>query len=281
MDINIDIFKLSNVIVDRAKYGGIGVTHSKLEPVIKQLATMYPLWKFQAEGASFDNRVATKFKVSQDGEHLGMIGIAHTRQGATVYVENNRISFARARATDYKTKDAAKAVAMVKKMFGKLSQAERLADAQKIAERTLTTGNYSKQRERNELDRNLRDEAARFVMGEGFPLFVDYVQTKLPAGERNKILADCHKLDEVKLEMLTIERVYQEYSASKTALVVKDSGKYLVKIGDEINLYDDNTLPESMRMKLGMLKLVESEQYVSNMGCRVNDEVFVLLVDET
>jgi hypothetical protein len=62
--------------------------------------------------------------------------------------------------------------------------------------------------------------------------------------------------------------------------VVKDGGKYLVKVGDDVQLYDDNSLPEIMRGRLGMLKLVEAEYFIEGVGCRVNDEVFVVLMDE-
>jgi hypothetical protein len=47
-----------------------------------------------------------------------------------------------------------------------------------------------------------------------------------------------------------------------------------------VDLFDDNTLPDWMRGKLGMLKLVQPEQFISNAGCRVNDETFVLMVEE-
>jgi len=45
-------------------------------------------------------------------------------------------------------------------------------------------------------------------------------------------------------------------------------------------LYDDNTLPQEMRGKLGMLKLVEAEQFVTDTGCRINDETFILILEE-
>jgi hypothetical protein len=81
-------------------------------------------------------------------------------------------------------------------------------------------------------------------------------------------------------EMITIETAKSAFEAGKTALVIKDGGKYLVRIGDKVDLFDDNTLPDWMRGKLGMLKLVQAEQFVSGTGCRVNDETFVLMVEE-
>jgi len=89
------------------------------------------------------------------------------------------------------------------------------------------------------------------------------------------------KVELLDTEMRTIEKVQEDFSNNKTALVVKDLGKYLVKIGDNVELYDDNTLPLDMRMKMGMLKLVEDEQYLTDVGCKVSSEIFVLLVDLT
>jgi hypothetical protein len=81
-------------------------------------------------------------------------------------------------------------------------------------------------------------------------------------------------------EMMTIEKAKAAFDANKTALVIKDDGKYLVKMGDVIQLFNDNTLPEDMKSKLGMLKLVEAETFISNMGCRISDEVFVVVMGE-
>jgi hypothetical protein len=75
--------------------------------------------------------------------------------------------------------------------------------------------------------------------------------------------------------------VQVDFGNNQTALVVRDMGKYLVKVGDKVDLYDDNTLPQDIRMKVGMLKLVGDEQYLTDIGCKVTSEIFVLLVDKT
>lgn len=276
------IFTLPNVIVDRDKYSNVQKAHSVLTPVIQRLATLYPLWKFEVlQSSSIGGAVATGFAISQDGEKLGDIGITHTRSGTGIAISNDRIAKARSRSSAYKTMDADKAVVMAKKMFSKMNQTERLKKARDEAERVVTNGAWNKEREKRNLSSRVTDAATKFIMNEGFDIFLKYVQAEMPIADRHKILADMEKLEAVTADMLTIEKVQKDFAASKTALVIKDAGKYLVKIGDVINLYDDNTFPQDMRMKLGMLKLVENEQYVSDMGCRVSDEVFVLLVDET
>jgi hypothetical protein len=113
----------------------------------------------------------------------------------------------------------------------------------------------------------------------GFSLFLEHIKT-MAESEQNTINRARDEHDRLSEEMLTIDKVKSQFEKGKTALVIKDDGKYLVKIGDAIQLYDDNTLPDDMRGKLGMLKLVEAEAFVSNTGCRINDEVFVLVVEE-
>jgi hypothetical protein len=110
-------------------------------------------------------------------------------------------------------------------------------------------------------------------------LFLEHIKT-LAESERNKINKAIVENDRIGEEMLTIDKVKSQFEAGKTALVIKDDGKYLVKMGDAIQLFNDNTLPEDMRGKLGMLKLVEAEAFVSNVGCRINDEVFVVVMGE-
>jgi len=276
------IFTLPNVIVNKEKYANVSKVHSVLTPVVQRLATLYPLWKFEVKQSnSMSGEVATGFMVSQDGEKLGSIFTEYTRSGTAIALSNDRIANARSRSSSYKTTDADKAVVMAKKMFGKMNQTERLTKALTEAERVVTKGAWNKEKEKAAHERAISDAAHKFIMGEGFHLFMQYVQAAMPIADRHRLLIHLEKKETVVTDMLTIERVQKEFVGAKTALVIKDAGKYLVKIGDVISLYDDNTFPHDMRMKLGMLKLVENEQYVSDMGCRVSDEIFVLLVDET
>jgi hypothetical protein len=87
-------------------------------------------------------------------------------------------------------------------------------------------------------------------------------------------------LEDVKADMVTIQETTKAFQNQKTALVVLEGGKYIVKIRDNVQLYDDMTLPVELRGKLGMLKLVDNEAMVTGIGCRVSNEIFVLLMEE-
>jgi hypothetical protein len=221
----------------------------------------------------------TEFTVREHGEELGRIGRQHYGSKYVIYVSNDRIAKSKTRSNGYRTVDADKAVLHAKKMFFKLKPNERIEKATKDAESVISTQRRMKDRDHYHAEGAIRSAALDFIMGTGFSLFLEHIKTRTES-ERAKLEKAME--DKVRLsdEMMTIDKAKSAFENGKTALVIKDGGKYLVKIGDKVDLYDDNTLPDWMRGKLGMLKLVQAEQFVSDTGCRVNEETFVLMVEE-
>jgi len=282
---------LSNVVVgedlqksmdkEGLKMSGV---YGMLDPVVSRLASLNPLWTFVIVSSTHDsgsNRVASGFKVKLDGEELGQIGLSYMGQrGKVIAISNDRIGKGRQRSDSYRTVDADKAILTAKKMFGKMNPSERISKAKDAAERVVTRASWNKERERTQHQRNLKNEMLAWAETKGHAMFLEYLKAEAIPSLRHKVTVSMEKVELLDTEMKTIERVQEDFSKNKTALVVKDSGKYLVKIGDNVELYDDNTLPVDMRMKMGMLKLVEDEQYLTDVGCKVSSEIFVLLVDE-
>ena len=288
---SMNTLSLSNVVVDedlqktldKDKVRLVGV-YSMLDPVISRLATLNPLWTFVCVHSAInmaDTRVVGGFSVRLDGEELGTIGLSYMgNRGKVIAISNDRIGKGRQRSDSYRTQDADKAVLMAKKMFGKMNPSERISKAKDAAERVVTRASWNKERERTMHQSNIKNEMLAWAETKGHALFLEYLNKEAIPSLNHKVTTSMEKVELLDTEMKTIERVQEDFSKNKTALVVKDSGKYLVKIGDKVDLYDDNTLPVDMRMKMGMLKLVEDEQYLTDVGCKVSSEIFVLLVDE-
>ena len=283
---SMNTLSLSNVVFHedlekhRSKVVGI---HTVIEPVISRLATLNPLWTFVATGRTYnmgDNYKVSDFVVKLDGETLGQICTSYMgNRGQVIAITNDRIGRNRQRSDSYRTQDADKAVLMAKKMFGKMNPTERINKAKDAAERVVTRASWNKERERNNHRGMVQGEMLRWAETKGQAMFLEYIEKEASSTTRNTIKNSVEKLEVLDTEMKTIERVQQEFGNNKTALVVRDSGKYLVKVGDNVELYDDNSLPQDMRMKVGMLKLIEDEQYLTDIGCKVTSEIFVLLVD--
>lgn len=283
--------ELSNVVVDEKLQRSldkeglklVGV-YGQIEPVVNRLATLNPLWTFVAVNSTHStgsDRLAIGFTVKLDGEDLGQIGVSYMGQrGRVIAISNDRIGKGRQRSDSYRTTDADKAVLMAKKMFGKMNPAERINKAKEAAERVVSRASWNKERERNNHQSVLRNEMLKWAENKGYQLFMEFIEKEAVLATKKQVLNAEEKLQLLDTEMKTIERVQQDFSDNKTALVVKDAGKYLVRIGDNVELYDDNTLPLDMRMKMGMLKLVQDEEYLTDVGCRVTNEIFVLLVDD-
>jgi len=256
-----------------------------VDPVVQRLAVLNPLWRFVVESVTFDNSTepqslkATEFKVMEAGEELGTISKEYHGRNYVIQISNERIGKDRVRRGGYKTTDADKAILKAKKMFFKLKPNERIDKARKDASDVIQQQSRRKDREKYDHANTIQTAAHKFIMGTGFSLFLEHIKT-MAESEQIKIYKAQAEQERIGEEMLTIDKVKSQFENGKTALVIKDDGKYLVKIGDAIQLYDNNTLPEDMRGKLGMLKLVEAEAFVSNVGCRINDEVFVLVVEE-
>lgn len=272
--------ELSNI--DTHKHGKVDKVHSVIDQVVYRLATLNPLWTFRVRDitTTFEGtKVAMGFEVFEQGEKLGTIMRSYRNGGHVIGISNDRIAKGRSRGDTYNTADAEKAILKAKKLFFRMKPDERIAQATKSAQDTVSNQLWKRERIKSQVENTVRKAALEYFDGPGLVHFLEYIGTQ-PSAVSAPILKAVEKVDEIKGEMLTIETIRQRFEKEETALVIKDSGKYLVKVRDNVQLYDDNTLPHEMRSKLGMLKLVEAETFLSSVGCRVNDEVFVLVLDE-
>ena len=256
-----------------------------LNEIMWKVITENPTWEFRVEqyygqikSGDNDDRprlTVSKFKVFKDGEEVGVIDrdYRYDAGGYIFSIASNTIRNERERVGAYRTKDAKKALAAIKKTFNPKSVTERMNDA--FAEATRAIGRQSS-RKRGDYQSAFSDLAPlmkAFVFKDMWDLFQKYAITN---GQGHRL----SKLRETEAEMLTVTDIEGKFRGAGTSLILVANGKYLVKTGDDIQIYDDNTLPVEFRGKLGMLKLVEPEQMIEGVGCRATTEVFVVLTAE-
>ena len=261
----------------------------KMNAVILELAKLKPTWTFVGASAFRDNSDTSThttfnvpvFQVRADTEFLG--SISHDR-GARygdykIVVNSPRINEGRQRGQGYSTDDPKKAIAKVKKMFGPMTAAERLYKADKHAADYIEDAVYRHKGEVGRARRIVQESSQRYVSGPGFEQFMLYVATKMDEGERAKVLHAKEMDDTLSNEMAALQDIRDKLGSTHSALIIRDAGKYIVRIGDKVALHDDNTLPVELRTGLGLLKLVDKEHFIIGSGCRVSDEVFVVVLD--
>jgi len=262
------------------------VVEKPLNEIMWKVITENPTWEFRVpeyyatiRSATEDERARiaiTKFVVFKDGEQIGIIDRDYRYdQGGHVFsITSNAIRNERERVGAYRTKDAKKALAAIKKTFSNKSVGERMNDALGEAARAISRQSSRKRGDHQSILHSLIPLMKTFAFVENGDAFKNYAI-------RNNQAHQLAKIKETEAEMLTVTDIESKFKTDKgTSLVLLSNGKYVVKTGDEVQLYDDNTLPLDMRGKLGMLKLVEPEQMIEGVGCRATTEVFVLLTAE-
>ena len=208
-----------------------------------------------------------------DGAELGILRLdsRYTYEGTKqVYqIINDRVGH---RGTT-KTVSLTSAVRTIKKTFRADTQTEvvnkALSRASEVAQDALRSKNW----ERNRAQSNVISATYEWVAGNPTRLreFRDASSNDI----RNKLDTSIT----LAMEIGTIESVRDKIDTDKSYLVIKDGDRYIVRIDDTVKLCDDSSLSEDVRSKLGMLKLVEVSQFVDNVGCRVNENTFVVVKD--
>lgn len=258
-----------------------------LEPVIQQLALLKPTWTFVATDAQRINAPSEQetlfhidgFEVLEAGEELGHISRRFARNGYKIHVSNDRISKKRERGSGYSTDDPKKAIARVKKEFGRMNATERLHQAAESASNYAYQAANNHARKLRPYEATLKEAANAYLSGPGFGAFLQYLKDNEPS-KYDQIVHAKEQFDELQAEMAVLLQIRDRLGSDKSALIVRDFEQYIVRVGDKVTLYDDTTLPAHMRGKLGLLKLVEKEHFVNGAGCRVSDEVFVVTLDD-
>jgi len=262
------------------------VVEKPLHEIMWKVITENPSWEFKVheyygtvKSETMDTRpriTVSKFAVFRDGEEIGKIDrdYRYDAGGHIFSISSNAIRKERERIGSYRTKDAKKALAAIKKTFSNKSVGERMNEA--LGEANRVVGRQTSQKRSNHQSalHSLIPLMKTFAFKEMEDAFKKYAGRM---GQSHQLA----KIRETEAEMLTVTDIESKFKSDKgTSLVLLSNGKYVVKTGDEVKLYDDNTLPNDMRGKLGMLKLVEPEQMIEGVGCRATAEVFVLTAEQ-
>lgn len=253
-----------------------------LGEVIWKIASANPHWRVVCTRGiqhSMDNIFTPEeFRVYQGKEVLGMIRLAHYRREYCVGIANKRIGQKLDRGDEQHTKDVAKAISIVKKTFSTKTTAERVADALSKSADVVRGIDWAVARKVRDHTFNLSEAVHEFAYKVQRQEFESYLQ-KTP--QTSKLVAILHAHDSDTLDMVTIRAVKTAMDNGDTCTVVLTDGKYIVKHRESngAEVYDDANFPDNLRAKLGLLKLVGDGQMVTDVGCRINDEIFVLMLE--
>jgi hypothetical protein len=270
-NLSVDTDAAQHVIKSKPNWDGVVYVREPLGEVLNTLLVNNPTWRFsmtRVSGYLQETVNAAQVDVRhQDGEFLGYLKFEYMRGAYMTAVHSERLKNGRAATSDVK-----RALGIIKKAFVKSNVNERIDKAESGAASVINSAyshfRYNSAKPKQELERFAFD----MVMLEREQEFDEYLRRL----GRQELLPEYRELQ---MELNTVAQVKLAFEGKRTALVIPDDNKYIVKIGDDVQLYTADTLPEQLRGRLGLLKLVNENQMVTNAGCRVNDTVFVVLID--
>ncbi len=236
---------------------------------LNNLTLSKPNWRFKATeyGAYVGHHVVSAFKIIEDHEVLGTVSIDYRGSNEKIKVRNKRIDDKRERGRGYFTDDPVKAELAIRKNFFLMAEDERLLKAAGDAKDVVREEDRDKGWARNRVRNSLLEKATEFAkknMGmyletypELKPVHAEYIEAKTQ-----------HKV--TKSLMTALDK-------DQAMVVVCDGTRYLTQTGREVKVFYEGDLSFDQRRKIGLLKLVQDKQMISDVGCRVDSSTFVLL----
>lgn len=266
-----------------------------LTELVSKLVVDKPEWQFHVYSYKTNQTGQKEFGLvwnsvsilSPYGQNLGAVTYSHRwgKHGRTdtLEVHNHRVSAARERANCFSTSDVKAAIREVKKSFYEKTVDELLEEAHTEARSAIAEAQRIPKHAVRITKREFEgrdDQLVDYVIDHHKEHFSAWLDAKRGwASGRTLEMMDAMANNHNILD--TVEEVERAFRSNRTALIIKNQGGYILRIDKEVKLCDDSTLPENIKAKLGMLKLVEKSQVISNVGCRVNEETFVVVLDAT
>ena len=240
----------------------------------------YPQWQLVACSAqqyytdnsvtpSVTGRLITRFNIIEKREELGYIGWDYSyKRGDQYVVGNDRISQEMERQSNTKTTKIDVAMRHIKKHFSPKTTDEHFTKS--IAE--ASQGIYKQVQDYNYATRNTYDEIKHDVLKYIGANWESFTATLAPtqANSAAKYLAKVNKLEAVnKIQEANQKRLSHD--------ILLRGNEYVIRHNGVISIFDNEHLPQELKMKLGMLKLVAVGEVVDDIGYRGTEDCFIVV----
>jgi hypothetical protein len=253
-----------------------------LAPLVEKLALAHPEWQFKShhcrkfytpnQTAEF-TMVVERVQIIDKYEALGQIGYEYISSGKRFWVSNHRTEKMRERGSGVKTIHLDKACKHVEKFFGRMNHNEKLEQASQATSdavcRVVIDSTYPMRSSWGLVEDRARD----FVVA-NLEAFKNYMQSNLA---NTRELGEVSKLPELIAEHKGMQALQDKVNKNEHILVLLDGMNYIVKHKNQVEVKTSEELPDYVRRGVGMLKLVEVKNAITNIGIRVDENTFALL----
>jgi hypothetical protein len=249
---------------------------SRLAPLAYEAAKKFPRWKFVGMLTwCFDDRWEIgKIVVYENREKIGTIGTNQTRQGLKYVIGNDRIAKGRKRGNHAETGDIKKALSLMAKSFGGKTTTEKLNEASAKLSGQLHSGNNQAQVQYNYAMQCLKHDLDNYILAN----LEEVIAAAISAGVK---FSDISNIPQLKENYDTTRQIAKAYSTYKGLFILINGSDYLVQDGEEPSALtlSSELLPNNIKGKLGLLKLLEDNHFMKGVGYRLNASTFFVLKD--
>lgn len=244
------------------------IIHPAIPTMLDRLMKERPTWRFKSEQPLYTNLKPrlTHFEIYDGDEQLGRLWVEHHWRDETVryFFVNPRINKERDRGgAAYSTKPEV-AAKRILKSFHLKTPSERAAEAGALVRKSVTeifnTAQYPFRRAQS----TMADQLFRYAVAHW-----DTIR---------------HNFDDgiAKLDLPTLAQDSKDALALYNAMDnndgfivrIESNGAYLISCGESTSTFTDSTLSDNMRGALGLLKLLDDNSYVPNVGVRIRSNLY-------
>lgn len=242
---------------------------------ILQCAQLYPQWTFKLDSLVRKEFIEPRWcYVYAKDEKLGEISRSYSRGKNVIVLENDRISKELCRGSSMSTSDHGKALRLIKKYFFRRTVDELVREASAHADHLVSRIRSAKRREFiSSFNDASKDLFMRFLTDHQ-NLMEKYAQEK--GIDPNIVRSLIHGNEEVEI----VEGISTCLENKNGAVVLLHGQSYVVKSAQQQKIYEVGDVPDIIKRQVGMLKLVEDGQFITNTGVRVNDKTFFITLKE-
>lgn len=204
-----------------------------LGQLIWEVATKHPHWELRIEAgvkhAAEDAFTTHRFEVYQDREKLGSIVLERYGREYAIGISNERIRGSLDRGDTTYTKNVAKALSAIKKMFSLSTTQERIDEASNRVDIEIIKVEWGAKRKVQGVLDAIRTTVMDYTLDHARQEYEAYVRT-LPNGA--KLINEMSTYDKDLADLATVTETKQAVAAGRACVVVLHNGNYIVQPKD-------------------------------------------------
>lgn len=266
-----------NKYAENNKGEELGGVIPHIATLLSELINRYPQWTFVATRGNYHERLsdgtrvrlATHFNVLEKREVLGYIAYDRSySRGDQWVVGNDRISATKDRQAFTKTTKLDVALRLVKKNFSPKTTDEyfekAVSEVSENLQRLVSRANQDTRGYYNAIQPTMAEYARK-----NWEHFLSNLNQE---GKDT-----CAKYMESHESLQAKETLRKAYTSGEASTILIKENEYIIRNKGGTTICPTEQLPQEMKLKLGMLKLVAINTVVEGMGYRATEDAYVIV----